>query len=223
MNTMMRRTAMAGAAVAIGGVLVAAPVLAAGPDDAGDPNGSRSGYGAAAGARDSRGSGTTSGTGGQRSGGGSADGSCLVDVATGTLDSDEEAALAYWVEEEKVARDLYLMFADQYDLRVFEQIARSEQSHMDAVGRLLDTYGLTNPTTGTDPGEFTSAELQALYDQLLEQGEVSLEAALEVGQAVEVDDLDLLDDLGEIDAPDVQQVVDRQINASQRHLAAFGG
>lgn len=36
-------------------------------------------------------------------------------------------------EEEKLARDVYLTFYDEFDLATFSNIASSEQMHMDAL------------------------------------------------------------------------------------------
>jgi hypothetical protein len=43
------------------------------------------------------------------------------------------------------ARDVYLALAELWDVRVFANIARSEQTHMDAVATLIDRYGLEDP------------------------------------------------------------------------------
>ncbi len=230
MSNTIRTTVMAAAAATLAGVLLAAPAMASpgsGADPAGYGNqqGVTKGIGVRAGsdAAPSVTRGQQGSAGGVSAGQGVQDGTCVTTAESGTLTADEQDELMYWVEEEKVARDLYLAFADQYDLRVFERIAQSEQNHMDAVRALLDTYGLDDPSATSEPGEFTSAALQDLYDQLLEQGSASVEDALAVGQAVEIDDLGLLEDLGQIDAPDVAQVVGTQSQASTRHLAAFGG
>jgi hypothetical protein len=132
--------------------------------------------------------------------------------------------LLTWVEEEKVALDLYTAFSGMYDARQFERVARSEASHQAAVRALLATYGLTDPSLGAAPGEFDDPTLQELYDTLLAQGSTSLADALAVGRAVELDDIDLLErTLQDVGADDVRQVLTQQLSASKRHLAAFGG
>ncbi len=152
---------------------------------------------------------------------------CSAEPGSGDLDALGAAGTAdllTWVEEEKVALDLYTAFAAQYDVRTFANIARAEEQHMAAVRALLTTYGLEDPSLGTEVGEFRSAELQALYDQLLADGSVSLDAALAVGRTVELDDIALLErTLGDVQAADVERVLEQQLTASRRHLAAFGG
>ena len=61
------------------------------------------------------------------------------------LNAEEEAGLLFMREEEKLARDVYLELFDEWGLRVFENIAESEQKHMDAVLYLLGKYGLEDP------------------------------------------------------------------------------
>lgn len=43
-------------------------------------------------------------------------------------------------EEEKLARDVYLTFGEKWGLTLFTNIAKSEQTHTDAVKTLLDRY-----------------------------------------------------------------------------------
>ena len=63
--------------------------------------------------------------------------------------------LAFSREEERLARDLYQLFADTYDqARPFSNIVKSEQRHFDAVGTLLKTYGLDDPSEGRAPGSY---------------------------------------------------------------------
>ncbi len=70
----------------------------------------------------------------------------------GILTAAEEEGLLFMREEEKLARDVYLVLFDKWGLRVFENIAESEQRHMDAVLYLLGKYGLDDPAR--DPAFF---------------------------------------------------------------------
>ena len=58
---------------------------------------------------------------------------------TFALSADEISWLTHMREEEKVARDVYLRMYDNYKAPVFKNIAISEQRHMDAIKKLLDT------------------------------------------------------------------------------------
>jgi len=139
-----------------------------------------------------------------------------------TLSDAEQEGLLYMVEEEKLARDVYEVLYDKWELDIFDNIASSEQTHMDAVKRLLDRYDLANPVTDKAAGEFANAELQALYDELIATGTQSLEQALRAGAAIEeIDILDLEKRLAETDNAAILRVYENLNRGSRNHLRAF--
>lgn len=131
--------------------------------------------------------------------------------------------LAFNREEERMARDLYQLFADTYGgAAPFSMITRSEQQHFDAVGRLLTTYGVADPSAGREAGSYASPEIQSLYDAWKAQGLKSLTDAAQVGVALEKQDIaDLTKSISATDKSDVKNVLNRLRNASKHHLAAF--
>lgn len=137
--------------------------------------------------------------------------------------SDEEASgLIYMVEEEKLARDVYLTLYNETGLSVFEKIARSEQMHMDAVLSLIEKYNLTAPQTLEQVGVFQNEELQALYDRLVETGSQNTTEALKVGALIEETDIkDLQNWLAKTDNEDIEQVYEHLMAGSENHLRAF--
>lgn len=138
--------------------------------------------------------------------------------------SDEEASgLIYVVEEEKLARDVYLTLHNETGLTVFERIAQSEQRHMDAMLSLIEKYNLTAPSTLDQIGVFENPELQALYDQLVEQGSQSTIDALKVGGALieETDIKDLEEWIAKTDNEDIVRVYSNLMAGSENHLRAF--
>jgi hypothetical protein len=138
------------------------------------------------------------------------------------LSSSEVDGIVFMVEEEKLARDVYLTLGDLWDLPIFSNIASAEQTHMDAVLGLVDTYGLVDPVGENAVGVFVDRDLQALYDELIATGSESREAALEVGAVIEeVDIEDLENYLDETTAPDVSMVFERLLSGSKNHLRAF--
>ncbi len=142
--------------------------------------------------------------------------------ANATKFTDTEDMLTFMVQEEKMARDLYLEFADEHGVRQFTNIAKSEQKHMDAVRYLLDLHGYEDPTVGDPIGEFDDPDIQALYDELLAKGMTSLYKASKVGITVEkVDIADLKDALADNPAADVSRVLENLKSSSYNHLAAF--
>ncbi len=138
------------------------------------------------------------------------------------LTADETNALRFMIEEEKMARDLYTAFFELYGSQSFQMIAASEQVHMDELKVLLDTYNISDPTIGKAVGVFTDSGLQALYDQLLAQGSVSLTEALKVGAAVEeIDILDLQSRIAQTTHADIQGIFAELKKGSENHLRAF--
>ena len=107
-----------------------------------------------------------------------------------TADGTLAATLAFSHEEERMARDLYQKFSDTYDgLRPFSMITRSEQQHMESIGRLLTAYGLPDPSAGKAAGVYSDPEIQKLYDGWLTQGLTSVDEAEKVGVALEQRDI----------------------------------
>ena len=143
-------------------------------------------------------------------------------VATSELSDNEMAGLLYMREEEKLAHEVYQVLYETWDLPSFDNIAASEQRHMDAVKMLLDSYGLTDPAAGLGAGEFFNPELQGMYDQLVEQGSQSLEDALMVGAAIEeIDISDLARYIAQNESADIQLVYGNLMRGSENHLRAF--
>ena len=146
----------------------------------------------------------------------------LNSISTGTLSDAEVEGLLYMREEEKLARDVYLVLYEEWGMPVFQNIANSEQTHTDAVKTLLDRYGLEDPAAGQDVGTFTNPELQELYDLLVETGSRSLVDALRVGVAIEeIDILDLEEWIAQTNPADIVLVYENLMKGSRNHLRSF--
>jgi len=138
------------------------------------------------------------------------------------LGTNEVASILSMTEEEKLAHDVYLALSDEWNSRVFANIARAEERHMDAMLALVDSYGLVDPVQ--EAGMFTNAELQELYDELVARGTRSIEEAYRVGALVEEVDIDdLISAMEETEAADVRLVYERLLAGSTNHLRAFVG
>jgi hypothetical protein len=131
--------------------------------------------------------------------------------------------LAFAREEERMARDLYQALADKYDGALpFSRITLSEQQHFDVVGTLLDRYDVADPAAGKKAGSYADPAIQKLYDGWLADASTSLDAAYDVGVALEQRDIaDLKDTLAKDLPADVTRVFTGLLNASEHHLAAF--
>ena len=141
-------------------------------------------------------------------------------VPASDLSAEEAASLLFMREEEKLARDVYNQLFTLWGLPTFQSIAASEQTHMDQVKLLMDRYALADPAL--DPGQFTDANLQALYNQLMAQGSLSIADAIKVGATIEeVDIVDLQTRFTQTDNADIQLVYNNLMNGSFNHLQAF--
>ena len=150
-------------------------------------------------------------------------GSESAPVLLPALSAEEIAGLYYMREEEKLAHDVYLALFDRWDAQVFDNIAQSETQHTEAVRSLILAHGLEDPAATTAPGVFVNADLQALYNQLVDMGQRSLVDALKVGCLVEETDIRDIEErkaqvIGE---PDIVQVYDNLLCGSRNHLRAF--
>ena len=146
----------------------------------------------------------------------------LAAIPASDLSTEEAAALLYMYEEEKLARDVYNTLYTTWNIPTFQNIAASEQMHMDSVKSLLDRYGLTAPALA--PGSFADASLQNLYTALVAQGNLSVGDALKVGAAIEeIDILDLQTRLAATDNADIQMIYQNLVKGSNSHLQAFTG
>jgi hypothetical protein len=138
-----------------------------------------------------------------------------------TLSPTEADTLTFMREEEKLARDVYLVMFTYWSSKTFTNIAESEQTHMDAINKLLDKYGIPDPA---DPeiGVFNNTELQHLYDHLVDQGGNSKLDALMAGALIEeVDIEDLQTAIDHTDKQDLERVYGNLKSGSENHLRAF--
>ena len=147
------------------------------------------------------------------------------DGGSGALSATEIENLLFMREEEKMARDVYLTLYGVWNDEIFNNIASSEQEHMDAMKSLLDKYGLTDPVIDdNDIGTFSDPVLQELYTNLVERGEKSAMEALYVGGYIEeVDMQDIQEAIDEANHADIINVYENLLKGSRNHLRAFVG
>ncbi len=143
-------------------------------------------------------------------------------MQTASLTAAEKEDLVYMREEEKLARDTYLTLYEKWELDVFSIIANSEQSHMEAILRLINKYRLADPAASTAVGEYHDARLQALYNDLIAQGSTTSLAALKVGAIIEeVDMRDINASIARTKRTDIRKVYGNLLCGSRNHLRAF--
>ena len=153
-------------------------------------------------------------------GNGNGTGTAVLAIPSSDLSTEESAGLLFMIEEEKLARDVYNTLYATWNVQTFQNIAASEQTHMDQLTLLLTRYNLASPVQ--TPGVFTDTNLQALYTKLVAQGNQSIGDALKVGGAIEeIDITDLQTRLAQTDNADIQQVYNSLMSGSYNHLSAF--
>jgi hypothetical protein len=165
------------------------------------------------------------------------------------LDANEASHLTFMREEEKLARDVYLTFANLYPGQgVFANIATtSEQTHTDTMRDKLAQYGLPdpNPNTNNLPGSlgvFTGEEwgwyFTEKFNALTAAGSVSEFDALMAGAFIEELDMHDIADCPQVmvdngyNAPCGLSYTDESglinsysslIDGSENHLRAYVG
>lgn len=140
-----------------------------------------------------------------------------------SLSSAEQDTLLWMREEEKMARDVYLTLYKVWKVGVFSNIAASEQQHMDAILKKIDLYGLVDPAL-PQVGDFSQADIQALYEDLIASGKLSKIDALIVGATIEDMDIkDLLLTIASTNNLALQVTYQNLLEGSKNHLRTFVG
>ena len=153
------------------------------------------------------------------------------EVSSYDLSTTEIEYLTFMREEEKLARDVYLTLFERWGLPIFENIAASEQSHTNAVAKMLAYYGLDDPFIYDNIGAFVNPELTGLYNFLVSEnndidvdGDVDVMDALYIGALIE--EVDMEDIQYAIDATDHENIVELYntlMCGSRNHLRAYVG
>ncbi|MDX2455855.1 DUF2202 domain-containing protein [Desulfosarcina sp.] len=141
---------------------------------------------------------------------------------TSELDDTEIHHLLFIREEEKMARDVYRVLYEKWGNPIFANIVESEQAHMDAMANLIAFYGIVDPVTSDETGEFNDEAIAKLYSDLVERGSQSEIEALLVGAYIEeYDILDIWKAYDETDEERIQTVYQNLYEGSYNHLGAF--
>lgn len=138
------------------------------------------------------------------------------------LSAAETADLVLMRQEEKLARDVYTVLYGYWKLPAFDNIAQSEQAHMDLTKFLLDRYALPDPNPSDAIGVFRDAQFTQLFQVLVLFGIQSQDHALVVGAFIE--DLDIADLDGALqrsDNRDLDVLYQNLQLGSRNHLRSF--
>ncbi len=146
-----------------------------------------------------------------------------IDEQTKILTQQEEDDLIFSREEEKLARDVYLFSYDKYGEALFNNIAQSEQMHMDLILTSLNLYNLSDPAS-SERGVFSDQILQNIYNDLISLSDLSLVEAYKVGAFIEdldINDLDILE--SHTTRTDLLNVYNKLECGSRNHMRVFYG
>ncbi len=149
-----------------------------------------------------------------------------------TLTDELQEALIHMDNEERLAYDVYTTLYNYHKeennvtIKQLDKIAQnSETKHIKSVKELVEKYNLETTTNNLPAGEYDRDEIQALYNDLIEEGKGSTIDALEVGCKVEVVDVNDLNEYIELakesNATDVQNVFEKLRAGSYNHYWAF--
>ncbi|MBZ4683207.1 MAG: hypothetical protein PWP46_910 [Fusobacteriaceae bacterium] len=150
---------------------------------------------------------------------GNANRNIIVDTQKYSLTDTQKEALVYMYQEEQLARDVYIKLGEYWNARVFQNISRAEQQHMDAVKALLDKYDIKVEVNAQ--GVFQSEEFQNLYNELVKKGMENITEAYKVGRDIEILDIKDLDERLKDVTPDMKSVFENLRSGSEQHLKAF--
>ncbi|NNJ65023.1 MAG: DUF2202 domain-containing protein [Xanthomonadales bacterium] len=140
----------------------------------------------------------------------------------GTLSDAEADTLAFMREEEKLARDVYLVLLDEWGDFVFANIAHSESRHMATMLTQLDRYRLDDPVPSDAIGDFSDPALTALFLEQTARGRASREEAFHVGAYVEELDIrDLRIAIAGTDETPLVKAYENLLIGAHNHLRAF--
>lgn len=138
------------------------------------------------------------------------------------LSAEEAEMLTFMREEEKLARDVYILMFDTWDNQVFYNISLSEQRHMDTMEDMLLKHNLPDPVVDDTPGEFTNTVLDALYKSLTDLGLEDPVEALFVGAKIEEKDIrDIQIAIEGTNHDDLIRAYENLMRGSRNHLRAF--
>lgn len=143
-----------------------------------------------------------------------------VIITPGTVTQTDINNILYMLEEEKLANNVYVVFNEKFNRRVFLNISKSEVIHQKAVTWLADLFKIEIPVK-KPAGEFYNAELQKLYTELITNSTTLIDA-LKAGAYIEEHDIkDLKKAIEETENENVKRVLSNLMRASGYHLKAF--
>ena len=146
----------------------------------------------------------------------------INDFPKENLSTEEMQSLIFMREEEKLAYDVYITLYNKWKINIFDNIAKSEKTHTEAVLTLINKYNLVDPVGNSAVGVYQDTTLQKLYTSLVEKGSLSSLDAFIIGATIEDLDIHDLNKLSlNIDNQDIKFVFGNLNKGSRNHLRSF--
>lgn len=146
---------------------------------------------------------------------------CRVLEATSPLTADEIEFLYGVREDEKMARDLNIVFSSLYPATLpFINISLAEATHIATLEKLFDYYEIDYPALSS-PGVFTDEKRQSRYNELVAEGN-SLVNAYKVIALLEEENIITYNHILEsISNPNIKIIVSNLLRSSRNHLRSI--
>jgi hypothetical protein len=136
--------------------------------------------------------------------------------------AEEKSSLLYTLQEEKVAFDFYNEMFTKYSEKVFENVSSAEKTHQEHVLNLLNELNINAESYNQNAGEFSTKELQDMYNLLIKTGNYSFTDALLASARYEEKDIsDLKNYRSKASNENIISLFECLEKASQNHLRAF--
>lgn len=126
-------------------------------------------------------------------------------------------------QQEKLARDVYTVLNQTWNMDFLEKIILAEEKHMDAAESQIIKFELTDPITDDAVGAFPEdSEFNQLFSDLTTRGLTSKLEALNVGKEIEEETIAFLkEQLSFTTAKSLVRVYTHLETASEKHLKSF--
>ncbi len=110
-------------------------------------------------------------------------------ISLNLIGNSLEERINYIYQEEKLAYEIYTEMDNIYNKKVFENISRSEEEHMEAILTLANDLDIN--IYPLKYNQFTFDNLSKLKEKLVKLGKENINMAFEVG--VKIEELDIID------------------------------
>lgn len=138
------------------------------------------------------------------------------------LTESEAEGIKLIIEENKLARDLYIEFYEMWEYDTFNKVSISDALYMDKTKVALERFKINDPVENDDKGVYESLYITKLYRDLLKKGKSDPFEAMRIGTTLEEMHIKDLNDLLENTSNDdlIELYTELKLGAIS-HIRAF--